>query len=127
MLAIYFLSCADFGFCDYDITQTDSGSYTWEETEGNMEVSHTCALGAAMEVSMQDAVARRMCNVFAEWEDPNAENCISIVSRQFQDLNTVSMTRVTLSYLHMHIHIDIHDVYSYCRKCLARHFHSIAT
>ena len=96
MDAIYFLSRADFGFCDYDITQTDSGSYTWEEMEGNMEVSQTCALGAAMEVSMQEAVARRMCNVFGEWEDPNVENCLSIVSRQFQDLNTVSTTIMTV-------------------------------
>ena len=104
MHAIYFLSCADFGFCDYDITQTDSGSYTWEETEGNMEVSQTCALGAAMEVSMQDAVARRMCNVFGEWEDPNIENCITIVSRQFQDLNTVSTTIITVILAHAYTH-----------------------
>ena len=87
---------ADFGFCDYNITQSDSGSYTWEEMEGNMEVSQTCALEDAAGDSVQDAVARRMCNVFGEWEDPNIENCVSIVSHQFQDLNTVSTTIMTV-------------------------------
>lgn len=92
----YFFCHADFGFCDYNITQSDSGSYAWEETEGNMEVSQTCALEDAAGDSVQDAVARRMCNVFGEWEDPNIENCVSIVSHQFQDLNTVSTTIMTV-------------------------------
>ena len=65
-----------------------------------MEVSQTCALEDAAGDSVQDAVARRMCNVFGEWEDPNIENCISIVSRQFQDLNTVSATITVIITVH---------------------------
>lgn len=82
-----------------------------------MEASQTCALEAAVRDSVQDAVARRMCNVFGEWEDPNIENCISIVSRQFQDLNTVSTTIMTVIIKHIHIHIDMMPVYNYRRKC----------
>ena len=65
-----------------------------------MEVSQTCALEDAAGDSVQDAVARRMCNVFGEWEDPNIENCVSIVSRQFQDLNTVSATITVIITAH---------------------------
>jgi len=84
----------EFGFCNHEITQTNTGNYTWEETEGNNTVLQGCALGPAQGIAVEDAVARRKCNMFGEWENPDTDNCITIVSRQFMDLQE-SITTIT--------------------------------
>ena len=98
VLIIHSLPYAEFGFCNHEITQTNTGNYTWEETEGNNVVLQGCALGPAQGIAVEDAVARRKCNMFGEWENPDTDNCITIVSRQFMDLQE-SITTVSILFL----------------------------
>ena len=92
----------DFGYCDYEITQTNTGSYTWNETEGSNKVLQGCALGPAMGIAEEDALAERECSVFGEWEHPDIDNCITIVSRQFLDLQESIATVSKLLFLLLH-------------------------
>jgi len=62
-----------------------------------------CALGPAQGIAVEDAVARRKCNMFGEWENPDTDNCITIVSRQFMDLQE-SNTTVSILFLLLVLH-----------------------
>ena len=103
VLIIHSLPYAEFGFCNHEITQTNTGNYTWEETESNNVVLQGCALGPAQGIAVEDAVARRKCNMFGEWENPDTDNCITIVSRQFMDLQE-SITTVSILFLLLVLH-----------------------
>ena len=97
------LPYAEFGFCNHEITQTNTGNYTWEETESNNVVLQGCALSPAQGIAVEDAVARRKCNMFGEWENPDTDNCITIVSCQFMDLQE-SITTVSILFLLLVLH-----------------------
>ena len=84
---------------------TNTGSYTWGETEGSSTVPQDCALGPAMGIAMEDALAERECKMFGEWEPPDVDNCITIVSRQFLDFQE-SITTVRHTSEHKQEIID---------------------
>ena len=62
-----------------------------------------CALGPAQGIAVGDAVARRKCNMFGEWENPDTDNCITIVSRQFMVLQE-SIITVSILFLLLVVH-----------------------
>ena len=59
-------------------------------------VELACQLGPAEGVTLAAATGTRTCNIGGEWEDPELENCITMVTLQLQQLeealNNVSHT-----------------------------------
>ena len=92
---ISFLSCTEFGFCDYEVSITIRGNYTWPETTGGNEVELECQLGPAVGVAPDEAIGRRRCNT-SEWEDPQLEDCITMVALQLQQLEEALNNTVKL-------------------------------
>ena len=113
---LFTLPHVDFGYCDYAITQTNTGSYTWNETEGSNQVLQGCALGPAIGIAVEDALAERDCNMFGEWERPDIDDCITIVTRQFLDLQESIITvSILLLFLQHKNHICHPTFASYVR------------
>ena len=75
----------EYGFCDYEVTITNRGNYTWVETEGNSDVSLDCQLGPAEGVE-EPALAIRTCDPFGEWQDSVLDQCITIISSRLRQL-----------------------------------------
>jgi len=116
MYIIHSFPHVDFGYCDYEITQTNTGSYTWNETEGSNKVLQGCALGPAIGIAVEDALAERDCNMFGEWERPDIDDCITIVTRQFLDLQESIITvSILLLFLQHNNHICHPTFASYVR------------
>ena len=104
IVIISLLSHTEFGVCNYDVSITSRGNYTWPETTGGNEVKLECQLGSAVGVASDEAIGRRRCNTSGEWEDPLLETCITMVALQLQQLeeelnNTViqNLTDMVLS------------------------------
>ena len=83
-ILLSFLSCTE--SCDSEVTATTRGSYTWPRTAADNEAELECQLGPAAGVAMEAAIGRRRCNTSGEWEDPQLENCITMVALQLQQL-----------------------------------------
>ena len=86
IIIISFLSCTEFGFCDYEESIVSRGNYTWPETTGGNEIELECQLGPAVGVEPDEAIGRRRCDTSGEWEDPQLEDCITMVALQLQQL-----------------------------------------
>ena len=77
---MFLIICTEFGFCDHEVLITNRGNYTWPETAGDNEVELECQLGPAA------AIGRRRCDTSGEWEDPQLENCTTLIALQLQQL-----------------------------------------
>ena len=101
------ISCTEFGFCDYEVSITSRGNYTWPETTGGNEVELECQLGPAVGVAPDEAIGRRRCNTSGEWEDPQLENCITMVALQLQQLEEALNNMVNQIAINMVLSINI--------------------
>ena len=78
---------------------TSRGNYTWPETTADNVVELECQLGPATGVASEAAIGRRRCNTIGEWEDPQLENCITMVALQLQLLQEDLNNTVIDSYV----------------------------
>ena len=61
------------GFCDAEVVSVGLVDYFWPETVAGNETSLSCILGTAEEGGM----ARRLCDVMAEWTEPSLGECLN--------------------------------------------------
>ena len=80
----YLHSNAELGYCNYEITTTQTrGMFQWNETSVNTTTSTTCFYGP------DSVVLARQCVSRLTWEPPSLDQCRTVVSEQFNDIQQV--------------------------------------
>ena len=87
-VSVYFLLLqplySDIGFCNENITTTQtSGTFQWNETEVNNTASSRCFYGPT------DEMATRQCVSRLTWAPPSLDQCRTVISEQFNDIQQV--------------------------------------
>ena len=66
-----------------------------------------CQLGPAVGVASDTAIGRRRCSTSGEWEDPQLEDCITMVALQLQQLEELLNNTVIQNLSDMVLSINI--------------------
>ena len=82
---------AENGFCNFEVTDSNRGEYSWSETVAGRGVSLPCTFGGS---NGPEAVALRVCNeAMRQWEVPILNECFTEVTGDIQRIGEVNFTQ----------------------------------
>ena len=80
------------GFCNFEVTDSNRGEYSWPETVAGRVVSLPCTFGGS---NGPEAVATRVCNEpMRQWEVPILNECFTEVTGGIQRIGEVNFTQL---------------------------------
>ena len=98
---------AALGFCSYETTDGSTrGMFQWNETKVNTTASISCRYGPA------EAMATRQCVSRLTWGAPSIDQCRTVVSEQFSNIQqvTIIMLLVVQLFYQLQVNVSIENV-----------------
>ena len=96
------------GFCSYEITDGGTrGMFQWNETEVNTTASISCRYGPA------EAMATRQCVSGLTWAAPSIDQCRTVVSEQFSNIQQVTIIMLLVvcnCFYQLQVNVSIENV-----------------